>query len=363
MASGIDWPEDSNVKRSQIINAQGLRLPVYTFEAKVPRATVILVHGIGVSARHEFLISHSPGGVHTKFEGSFIDALVKHNVSVVAFDQQSMGEADGISAKARYYFDKFDDLAVDLLQLHKVTSEQADRPTFWLGISMGGAVCARAAQMDPVAAGLVLLAPMLSLTTVREEFVVPLLGIRNRHLYPVMNQLSSCIPQVPVVKKAYNPIHPHLETELLADPLNNSLPVRVRVATEFVLVTEAFMASGGDKSLEQVSCKELLLVHALADQFVEPQGSVAAFARMACTGSKTLLLMGGAGDNGKGEVPRGSLEQSGGASKDASHAARALLKLQDCGMWHALTQEPGNAELGSAIAVWICERVPKRGLW
>ena len=33
---------------------------------------------------------------------------------------------------------------------------------------------------------------------VREEYVVPALGIRNRHLYPLMHQISAWLPTLPV---------------------------------------------------------------------------------------------------------------------------------------------------------------------
>ena len=79
-----------------------------------------------------------------------------------------------------------------MLQVHDAVRSEAgaEQPVFWLGGSMGGGVCARAAQLrspeEGGAAGLLLLAPMLSLTTVREEYLVPALGLRNKHLYPVM---------------------------------------------------------------------------------------------------------------------------------------------------------------------------------
>lgn len=238
------------------------------------------------------------------------------------------------------------------LQVHDLVRSEipADEPIFWLGISMGGGVCVRAAQMrEPAAAsGLVLLAPMLSLTAVREEYLLRSLGIRNRHLYPIMNQLSYFLPTVKLVKKAENTVHPHIEREIAADPLNNTQPICVRPATEFVLITEAFMAQGGEKSLEAVRCRDLLLVHALADTFVEPGGSLAAYSRCSVSRSKTLLLI-GAGD----ARTEGSLQQEGGGD---ARVTASLEKMKNVGMWHALTQEPGNTELADAIAEWICER-------
>ena len=47
----------------------------------------------------------------------------------------------------------------------------------------------------------------------REEYIMPALGIRNRHLHPVMHQISEWMPTLPVIKKADNTLHPHLEQE------------------------------------------------------------------------------------------------------------------------------------------------------
>ena len=58
-------------------------------------------------------------------------------------------------------------LASDLLAVTDAIGASTSKPIFWLAISMGGAVVSRALQMQPDAvAGVVLLAPMISLTKV-----------------------------------------------------------------------------------------------------------------------------------------------------------------------------------------------------
>ena len=90
-------------------------------------------------------------------------------------------------------------------QIHEefAASLPAGTPIFWLGLSMGGGVVTRAAQLRPPSAspleGLVLLAPMISLTKVRQEYFFKPLGLRNQHLYGVMHQLS--------VRRAREPLH------------------------------------------------------------------------------------------------------------------------------------------------------------
>ena len=81
------------------------------------------------------------------------------------------------------------------------------------------------------------------------------------------------------------------------DEQNYNGGARGRVATEFVLVTEAFMAPhGGARALEGVSCANVLLMHAWCDNNTDPAGSVAFYERAQCAGSKALLLFGGDAD-------------------------------------------------------------------
>ena len=58
-------------------------------------------------------------------------------------------------------------------------------PVFWLGCSMGGAVACRAAQIQPSCgvAGMVMLAPMISLDKVSQKSVLG--PIKNKHIAPI----------------------------------------------------------------------------------------------------------------------------------------------------------------------------------
>jgi hypothetical protein len=178
--------------------------------------------------------------------------------------------------------------------------------------------------------------------------MVPALGVKNRHLYPVMNTLSSWIPTAKIVKRAGNHLHPHLDTELAADALNYSEPFRVRISTEFVLITERMMCDSADEeaSLHRVRVRNLLCCHSLADSYTEPEGSRAAYERIVCEGERALLLFGG------GTGSEGELCQRGPAQ--ASRVATAELEsVRSLRLWHALLLEPGHAELARAISAWV----------
>ena len=197
---------------------------------------------------------------------------------------------------------------------------------------------------------------------------------------------TACVPTWPVVKKADNTIHPHVEQECACDPANYTGSVRARVATEFVLVTEALVAAGG---LEAVQCANCLLMHARADTYVEPGGSVAFFERVQCNGAQARRL--GAADLPFAFAPERSLALSRAPARwlSASHLPSSSLKalllfgadgadselrtagpptaqkeleaLSKINMWHALTQEPGAERLAAAAAKWVCACVPRVG--
>lgn len=345
------WPSIEGMQVSSHTNGQGLRLLTFRFETakRPPKAGVVLVHGVGVGCRHEFLRATFKGGPHARYEGSILQVLRDAGITVLTYDQQSLGDSQPVLEGKRCYFHRFDDLAHDLLGIHEefAASLPAGTPIFWLGLSMGGGVVTRAAQLRPPSAspleGLVLLAPMISLTKVRQEYFFKPLGLRNQHLYGVMHQLSALFPTLPLAKRAINTVHPHMEEELVNEPTNWTQPFRIRVATECTIITEAFMEEGGEASLEHVKVPNLLAIHSKVDTFVEPLGSVAVFERADIAANRSLVLMGGGPDG-----PNGELRQEG-----PPRAAAALGKITDLGMWHALAVEPRCDEVATAIAEWL----------
>jgi alpha-beta hydrolase superfamily lysophospholipase len=133
------------------------------------------------------------------YKDSVIDVLQRAGISVLTYDQQSLGDSDSVLPGTRCYFHKFDDLAIDLLAVHTHFASLLPPGTriFWLGVSLGGGVAVRASQLrlqqptpSPPMEGLLLMAPMISLTKVRQEYFFKPLGLRNQHLYGVMHQLS-----------------------------------------------------------------------------------------------------------------------------------------------------------------------------
>lgn len=253
------WPKVPGMERGSVLTEQGVRLATFRFDAQHPKAAAILVHGVGVSCRFEFLRTTCDGGLRDRYEDSALDIMRRAGISILGYDHQSHGSSESLEPGVRCYIDQFDDLCRDLLLVHETfcASLPAGTPVFWVGISMGGGVAVRAAQMLATSRpprGLVLLAPMISLTAIRDEYFCRWLGLRNGHLVPLMHSLSRLVPRLPIVARAKSAVHPHMEAELQADPLNWTRSFRVRVSCEFVKVTESMMARGGPASLEKLRC-------------------------------------------------------------------------------------------------------------
>lgn len=186
-------PTPHKLERCTIINRHGLKLCRFTIRAQRPKAACVLIHGYGQSAHFEFLTAKYPGGPHSEWEKSILQQLVDAGVSCYAMDLQGHGESEGARG-LRGFFEAFDDLAIDLLQLHDVVRRETDGslPIFWLGTSMGGAVACRAVQMRASAPdGLVMLAPMISLAKVQ----------RTRRCWPTKAAPPKKMPHACVVSR------------------------------------------------------------------------------------------------------------------------------------------------------------------
>ncbi len=146
--------------------------------------------GFGGGARFDFLRATHPGGPHANYKDSVIEVYRRAGLTVLTYDQQSHGDSEGVVPGARCFFERFDDLAVDLLKVrafedyHYTTTVSSRQPPaahlcehlshtqvhesfaaalppglpiFWMGLSMGGAVIVRASQLQPVLSYTVLL--------------------------------------------------------------------------------------------------------------------------------------------------------------------------------------------------------------
>jgi alpha-beta hydrolase superfamily lysophospholipase len=355
------WPQTLpaplQLERAIVVNCNGLQLRRFTIRAPNPVGACVLVHGFGVSAHFEFLAPTHPGGPHAAWDNSILQQLVEAGISCYAIDLQSHGESEGTRG-LRAYFEQFDDLVFDALQLHDAVVRETGGalPIFWLGTSMGGAVAARASQLRPnCMAGLAMLAPMISLEKVAEKKLIG--PIRNRHLSGVAPLLSWLLPTLPLINKSESEHAQQLDVEFQADATNYTGAVRVRVAYLFDTLCRLFIRRNVPQSLENVACDALLVIHANADTMTEPSGSCALFERASCK-RKTLVLIGGEGIPGRfrSVAEDGVIHEGlGAASKKASKSISALRELDELDMWHSITTEPGSEKVSAAVAQWMAD--------
>ena len=248
------------LERSFLINTKRLKLRRFTVRAPSPVGACVIVHGYAQSTHYEFLCADFPGGPHSTWEDSILHHLVSTGISVYAIDLQGHGESEGARG-LRGFFERFDDLADDLLQLHdEVEKETGGKlPIFWCGTSMGGALAARAAQMRPhCMAGLVMLAPMISLVKVAEKSIAG--PIRNRHLKPVAGFLSWLLPTLPLIKKSESVVNQQEQAEFRADTTNYTGSVRRARCPAAATVTCHFALRLSSLSCARCRCRARLAV-------------------------------------------------------------------------------------------------------
>ena len=352
------------LEREHLVNRMGLKLRRFTVRAPKPVGACILVHGYAQSTHFEFLAADYPGGPHSTWQGSILQHLVDAGISCYAIDLQGHGESEGARG-LRGFFERFDDLAEDVLLLHDVVKKETGGalPIFWCGASMGGAVAGRAAQMLPhSAAGLVMLAPMISLEKVAEKAILG--PIRNRHLKPVAGFLSWLLPTLPLIKKSDSVLAQQLDQEFRADVTNYTGSVRVRVAHHFDMICRNFLKADCALSLEKIECPSMLTLHANADTMTEPAGSVSLFERATCARKTLVLISGPDGAPGLQRmiVDGVTKDLNGGGLKtrsSTSKAAAALRELHGLNMWHSITTEPGCHKVAQAVAHWVVEEASR----
>merc|ERR1719183_1168941 len=116
----------------------------------------------------------------------------------------------------------------------ELDQDAAAAPMFALGESMGGGVVCRAAQLDPPSfAGLVLLAPMLSVENLAKSRM-------NRIMRPIGGFLATVAPKARLLYIPPTEKFPEVHAEFQADTLNDTSQfVRTRTAMAMATFCEA----------------------------------------------------------------------------------------------------------------------------
>ncbi|WP_157448929.1 alpha/beta hydrolase [Deinococcus peraridilitoris] len=204
------------------------------------RAQVLLVHGY---AEHVGRYTH------------LIEALVRANFSVYAFDQRGHGRSPGPRALLRLR-----DLTDDHLAARAWLRQHAPEvPTFAVGHSVGGLVTALSLARDPRGLrGVVLSSP--ALVVGQEEPAAKRAALRL---------LSRVAPRTPVsvVAKGILSRDPEIDRAFEADTLCYSGRVQARSAYEMMTGADALWGKLGNWTLPT------LVIHGDADRLITIEGS------------------------------------------------------------------------------------------
>ena len=248
-------------------NAQGYKLFSYFWPTTVdkPKGILLLLHGHGVNVVFEFLKS-SGVGVERKYAGSWIEELNKQGYSCCGVDVQSKGRSGGYKG-LKNYFNSFDDVVDDdfafIDKLPDLGGEafSSDLPLFPFGVSMGGARTAcLLLRNEKRFKGALLYAPMLSLERVSKQ------GL-NPYLKPLISLINAIGPHWRLAKASKNTVFPDLQDEFDNDFFCDQSMARVRVASEYLRVTNNIM-----QNLDKITIP-FVTFHADGDTMVDPEGS------------------------------------------------------------------------------------------
>lgn len=240
----------------------GLKLYLQAWIPDAPKASLLLVHGLGE---------------HSGRYAPLVKELGKAEVAVFTFDgrghgKSAVGRPDAFFASYRDYLQDIDALFA------KVCQYFPGIPVFIFGHSMGGGlVAAYALDYQPKAKGVILSSPAIKEAEGTSKLLIAVSGLISKWL-PRLKALkldASQISRIPKEVQAY-----------LSDPLNYTQPIPARTAHEVYQMMQSIQAKSASFELP------VLVVHGTSDGLTNPKGSEL-FMEKAQSEDKTLKLFPG----------------------------------------------------------------------
>lgn len=268
-----------------LTTSDGVVLYTQSWYAMQPKATIALIHG---------LAEHSTRYQHV---GEYFAA---HGYTVHTMDLRGHGRSPGKRILVRRIDEYSNDVAAFLAWIR---TQDADRPLFLLGHSLGGLIVTyHVLTQSPDLCGVILSGPALQIEGVSPfQMLVGRLLARVAPSLPMKKLDSTAVSRDPVVVKAYQ-----------TDPLVylGSIPA----ATGIAMITAITYIQ---QQMEAFRLP-LLVVQGTADRLVNPEGSKQLYARAGST-DKTL-------------------------------------KLYD-GLYHEVLNEPEKEQIMAEIVAWLEQRI------
>ena len=244
-----------NGTQSSMTNKDGLRLRTYSWSAIDSRAAILFVHGHGSYGFH--ILNHSRFDEKpARYEGSWVEKFNEAGISVFAMDAQGCGRSESMRG-LRCYVEKFDDYVADVLQFAREI-RLAHTPLFVMGHSLGGCISLHAILEEPTMfAGIILLAPMISLEKVSRR------GL-NPYIRPLSSIVSAISPGAQIVATSSREDTYNMSE---CDPLGYHENTRIRNAVEYIRATETL-----GKCMKDVRVP-FVVIHSEKDRITDVDGS------------------------------------------------------------------------------------------
>jgi len=241
----------------------GLKLYLQAWMPESPKASLLLVHGLGE---------------HSGRYAPIVERLVESGIAVFTFDGRGHGKS--VMGKPDAFFASYRDYLEDIDRLYeKVVGYFPSIPSFLFGHSMGGGlVAAYVIDYQPKAVGVILSSPAIKEAEGTSKLLIAVSGLISKWL-PRLKALkldATQISRIPAEVQAY-----------LSDPLNYTQPIPARTAHEVYQMMQSIQAKAASFELP------VLVVHGTADGLTNPKGSEL-FMEKAQSEDKTLKLFPGA---------------------------------------------------------------------
>jgi alpha-beta hydrolase superfamily lysophospholipase len=240
----------------------GLKLYLQAWLPDTPKASLLLVHGLGE---------------HSGRYGAIVSKLNDLGVAVFTFDGRGHGKSS--PGKPTAYFDSYLDYLQDIDVLFgKAKNYLPGKPAFLYGHSMGGGLMAAyVLKYQPEAAGVILSSPAIKEAEGTSPILIALSGLINR-ISPKLKVLKLDIAGVSRI--------PEEVEKYKSDPLVYQESIPTRTGYEIYQMMQFIQKNAGDFALP------FLLIHGDADRLTNPQGSAYLFEK-AKSSDKTLKVFPG----------------------------------------------------------------------
>ncbi len=241
----------------------GLKLYFQAWIPESPRASLLLVHGLGE---------------HSGRYAPLVDALTDESIAVFTFDGRGHGKS--ALGKPDAFFASYEDYLKDLDELFgKVIGYLPGLPVFVFGHSMGGGmVAAYVIRRRPEVRGVVLSSPAIKEAEGTSRLLIAVSGF-----------LSKNFPRLKALKLDPTKISQIVDQvkEYVSDPLNYTKPIMARPAYEVYQLMQEVQVKA-DRFDAPV-----LVIHGTSDGLTNPKGSEIFMEKIQSKDKQLVLFPGG----------------------------------------------------------------------